>query len=219
LGLDVSALVIVYVCFLFSLSVHEAAHAYVTDSCGDPTPRMLGRITLNPLRHMDIMGTVALPLIMLFNTGGMIMGWAKPVPFNPRNLGNVRRDPMLIALAGPGSNLMLALFTVLVARLLMALEEAQVIGELPRLFLLALVYMVVVNVILLAFNLIPVPPLDGHHILRYFLPPRYEEMLMRIGPYGILIALVVVTMTPFFEYVSRFVMLPLLHLAGLPGLG
>jgi Zn-dependent protease len=85
--------------------------------------------------------------------------------------------------------------------------------------LLALVYMVVVNVILLAFNLIPVPPLDGHHILRYFLPPRYEEMLMRIGPYGILIALVVVTMTPFFEYVSRFVMLPLLHLAGLPGLG
>lgn len=202
--------VLQYICFLFALCVHEAAHAAMANYCGDPTGRLLGRLTLNPVKHADPIGTVLLPLIMLLGSGGGLFGWAKPVPFNPRNLNNMRRDPMLVALAGPGSNLLMALLVAVVFRLLLTVNvfesdvislvfgvgnvNARIVNDTPiflLVFVAVLKYMLIINLLLLLFNLIPVPPLDGHYVLDYILPPSGQQMLQQIGPFGILIAIMV----------------------------
>lgn len=177
---------VMYACLLFSLSVHEAAHAWTAERCGDPTGRYLGRVTLNPLVHMDFIGTLVLPLLMLMTGPGFLFGWAKPVPFNPGNLNDVRRDPVKIAVAGPASNLLIAVVAVLVAKvLIMAAPEA---AEVALPLLLPLIF---INIILMLFNMIPVPPLDGHYILRMFLGEKGNEFLDNIGVFGILIAILV----------------------------
>lgn len=110
-----------YLCLLFALCIHEAAHGWVAERCGDPTARMLGRVTLNPIPHIDVVGTVIMPLAMLLSSSMVsgrvpLLGWAKPVPYNPRNLHNMRRDPVLVALAGPAANLLTAVVTLLVLK-------------------------------------------------------------------------------------------------------
>ncbi|MDZ4860281.1 MAG: site-2 protease family protein [Candidatus Hydrogenedentes bacterium] len=178
-----------YFCFLFSLSVHEAAHAVTADRCGDPTGRLLGRITLNPIKHIDPIGTVVMPLLMFVTGIPYLFGWAKPVPFNPNNLKNFRRDPALIAAAGPISNVLIAVVTVLLLRLGFAVLGVERMMEL-HLVEVGLM-MVAINLLLFLFNLIPVPPLDGGHILRSLLPSGGQQMLDSIGPFGILIAIFV----------------------------
>lgn len=184
-----------YVILLFALCAHEASHAAMANYCGDPTGRLLNRMSLNPLRHIDPIGTVIFPLIMLAFPGIPLFGWAKPVPFNPRNLGNIRRDPVLIALAGPGANLLMAIGSALVARVFAAalglFPGMQVLGILAIVFFL----LAVVNASLMLFNLIPCPPLDGHYVLHYFLPPAGQRAMESIGPFGILIVLVLVQQT------------------------
>ena len=148
---------------------------------------LMGRITLNPLSHIDPMGTVVFPFI-LFIFGGMVIGWAKPVPFIPRNLSNPKRDPALIDFAGPLANLL----TALIVTLLLAVLAATVGYEsMPRKLWEVLELLVYISTILFFFNLIPVPPLDGHHILRPILPDKLERLMMGVGPFGILIALLV----------------------------
>ena len=186
MSLDPASIIIIFSVLLFSLCVHEAAHAAMAYYCGDDTARLQGRLTLNPLAHIDPLGTVILPIVMLTMTGFMF-GWAKPVPFNPAKLNNVRRDPVLIAIAGPASNLMLALFFVLTGRLYFILAGGA--SEVPTLVFTFFLYMVFLNLILMLFNLIPVPPLDGHHVLNYFLPPKGQRAMQRIGPFGIIIAI------------------------------
>ncbi len=190
--LNIGEILLQYVCLLFSLCVHEAGHAAMADRCGDPSARFLGRMTLNPLKHIDPMGTVILPLLMMVTHFPYMFGWAKPVPFNPRNLHNVRRDPMLISLAGPGSNFLIALVSALVLRVIAVLMGMS--PEAPALHILAMVFifLMIINILLMLFNLLPVPPLDGHYILGYFLPPGGQRMLEQIGPFGILIAIVLV---------------------------
>ena len=193
-----AAVLVQYFCLLFSLCVHEAAHAAMADRCGDPSARLMGRATLNPLAHIDILGTVIMPLIMMFSQIPFLFGWAKPVPYNPRNLRNLRRDSLLIAIAGPGSNLLIAALFVLLARissLLMTTDAASSMlspSVLYTLVFLRLIFggMITINLVLAFFNFIPVPPLDGHHILEYFLPPKGQQMLESIGPYGIFIAII-----------------------------
>jgi Zn-dependent protease len=180
-----------FLCLLFSLSVHEAAHAIMANRCGDPTGRLMGRATLNPIPHIDPIGTLILPLVMIFSGVNLLFGWAKPVPFNPRNLRNIRRDPALIGLAGPFSNLMLALTAAAVLKVaVVALgvhdQETLLYGNPVTAIIFSLV---AINLVLMAFNMIPVPPLDGHHLLGSILPFRAQEMLERIGPFGILIAI------------------------------
>ena len=174
-----------YFCLLFSLCVHEAAHASLSNYCGDPSARLLGRMSLNPLAHIDPIGTVVMPLLMIFSGYPFLFGWAKPVPFNPRNLHNLRRDPVLIALAGPTSNLLVGLFA------LIALRTGIQLGLDPRGVpaMTGLVF-VMINLGLAMFNLIPVPPLDGHHVLYYFLPEIGKRAMEQIGPFGIIIAVV-----------------------------
>ena len=176
-----------YACLLFSLSVHESAHAWTAERCGDPTGRYLGRVTLNPLVHMDFIGTLVLPLIMLMTGPGFLFGWAKPVPFNPGNLNDIRSDPVKIALAGPASNLLIAIVAVLVTKVVIMAAPP----EAAEMILPLMLPLILINIILMLFNMIPVPPLDGHYILRMFLGEKGNQMLDNIGVFGILIAILV----------------------------
>jgi Zn-dependent protease len=178
--------VIQYFCLVFSLSVHEMAHAVTADRCGDPTARLLGRVTLNPIKHMDPIGTVFMPLLMMFSSIPLI-GWAKPVPYNPRNLRDIRTGPVAIALAGPISNVLIAVVTVLVLRI--AFLAVGVEPVLESYFMDFADMMVSINILLALFNMIPVPPLDGAALLRFALPESGKQALDSIGPFGILIAM------------------------------
>ncbi len=188
----VFAVGIQYSVLLFSLCVHEAAHAAMANRCGDPSARLMGRLTLNPLRHIDPIGTVLLPLLMLSGAGGMLFAWAKPVPFNPLNLRNYRRDPVFIALAGPGSNLALVIVGALLARVFAVMSGIMPdVAVLPML-VIVFIYFASINAMLMLFNMLPVPPLDGHHVLGYFLPPAGQQMLQQIGPMGVFIVIILV---------------------------
>jgi Zn-dependent protease len=178
-----------YVVLLFSLSVHESAHAWTAFRQGDPTAHALGRISLNPLVHIDVIGTVVMPLLMIF-TGVPLLGWAKPTPVDPRYFKHLRRGQVAVAGAGPLSNLVLAaLFT---AGLFVAVRTLPgPLREQPIVVLLSMGLQL--NVLLAVFNLFPLPPLDGSHIVEWGLPGGMGHRLMRmVAPYGgyILLALV-----------------------------
>ncbi len=184
--MDLSQLVIWIPVFFLALAFHEASHAWMADRLGDPTARSEGRVTLNPLPHIDPMGTIFMPLLIIFFGGGFLIGWAKPVPVNPYNLHYPKRDYMLVSLAGPAANVLTAVtFAILfhlVVFILPGLPQA-----LSEPLLLFLVIGVRLNLLLAFFNLIPVPPLDGSGILQGLLPERYEIMLQQIRPYGFFI--------------------------------
>jgi len=172
-GIDIGQVLVVFLVVLVSLTVHEAAHALSADWLGDSTARRLGRVSLNPLVHIDPIGTIAFPLIALV-TGLPVLGWAKPVPVSPSNLHpNWRQKYMLIAAAGPASNLALAV----AGALLMLTGLAP---DLLRIF-------VVINVFLAVFNMVPVPPLDGGNVLSGMIGGAAADALDRLRPYGFLI--------------------------------
>lgn len=179
----ISEIILQYCCLLFSLSVHEAGHAAMANYWGDPTARLMGRMTLNPIKHADLMGTVILPLFAMVTGFRFLFGWAKPVPFNPRNLTDRRRGPVFIALAGPGSNFLVIVCTVVFLRALSMLPESQTVN----LFIQTLFFLVMINAVLLLFNLIPLPPLDGHHVLEYFLSYEARRKFQQLGPYSLFI--------------------------------
>ena len=178
-----------YVVLLFSLSVHESAHAWTALKQGDPTAQSLGRITLNPLAHIDVVGTVVMPLLMIF-TGVPLLGWAKPTPVDPRHFKDLRRGQIVVSGAGPLSNLLLALLAT--AGLFVAVRMLS--GPLRDQPLVVLLSMVVqLNVLLAVFNLVPLPPLDGSHIVEWTLPNGIGHRYVRaIAPYGGLVLLALV---------------------------
>lgn len=194
---------------IFSIVVHEVAHAYVARTQGDNTAFMLGRITLNPLPHLDPLGSVLLPGIMAL-TGGPILGWAKPVPVNPRNFRNYKRGDILVSLAGIASNLVLAvLFTLLLAATLAAAAafpgQMRLWGVLGAMFQAG----IFINFLLALFNLIPVPPLDGSHVMAHLLPLKLALKYREFGRYGMLILFALL-----FLGALSFVFLPVQYLAG-----
>jgi Zn-dependent protease len=190
---------------VMAFAVHESAHAYVAMRLGDPTAYMLGRVTLNPLKHLDPLGSVILPLLALFYHWPLL-GWAKPCPVTLRNFKNIKRDDILVSLAGPASNLAMAtgaLILLLVFKHAVpgggpAVGAAMAIAthvpgvetdNLSTLFPIALLlyFAVLINLLLFVFNLIPVPPLDGSHVLRQFLPYKVEQVYNRFGGYMLLV--------------------------------
>jgi Zn-dependent protease len=175
--LDVPALIIALLILIFSLSVHEAAHAWSASRLGDDTAKRLGRVSLNPIVHTDPIGTLLLPILAMISNAPII-GWAKPTPVNTRNLGHPRRDHILVTAAGPASNLMIAFVATLVLRL-----NPVEVGPVPMIATQVLL----LNVLLAVFNMLPIPPLDGGQIMMALLPPAIAFRLRFLYEYGFLI--------------------------------
>ncbi len=183
------------VILFFSIVVHEYFHGYIALRCGDPTAKYAGRLTFNPIPHIDIVGTIILPLFLVLSGSSFLIGWAKPVPVNPYNFRNPGIDNVKVSAAGPISNFSLAvIFAVLI------ILTHDLFPSLIEIFNFG----IRINLLLGVFNLIPVPPLDGSHILEYFLPYNMKESYNKIKQYGFIILLVLI-MTPFFNIIFYIV--------------
>jgi Zn-dependent protease len=213
MNLDPAQILFQITAFLFACCVHESAHAWMANRCGDPTAAMLGRITLNPIKHIDPIGTIVIPAIGLYY-GGYMIGWAKPTPVDPRHFRHGVRDDILVSLVGPASNLLIAACSTLalaIIAMVSPLGRELVHGANPPtnsvlqpIVELLLVFLEI-NVLLAVFNVIPVPPLDGSHVLRHFLPEPARRIYDNIGMFGLLIL---------FLWGGRFItamMRPILH--------
>lgn len=189
------AFIIQLAILFFSIIVHEVSHGYVALIKGDPTAKYSGRLTLNPLPHIDIFGTIILPILLVIMHAGIIFGWAKPVPINPYNLRNPKKDMIWIGAAGPASNFGIAIGLSILFR---AGLGHTFIGQF-------LVYAIAINILLAIFNLIPIPPLDGSRILEGVLPYEAQMSYKRIEPFGFLIIF------PLLIILFPFVLLPIMR--------
>lgn len=201
--IDVVGVAFQLIAFLFAISVHESAHAWTANRCGDPTARMLGRISLNPIKHIDPVGTIVMPLIALI-TGFPVIGWAKPTPVDPRNFKNPVADDILTAVAGPVSNFLVATGTVVMMFVIAksSVEGHGLVQTMPFAYRMGIAGMggtsflvpltlflyelMLINIVLGVFNLIPVPPLDGSHVLRHFLSDSARRVYDAVGIFGLL---------------------------------
>lgn len=194
---------------LIAITFHEVAHGFVANKLGDPTAHDRGRLTLNPFAHIDLFGTIILPFI-LFITAGFVIGYAKPVPIDPRNFKNPRRDMAISAAAGPVTNIVLAAISIIAIRLIIA-PLSHVLPETVINTVLAPIYQMlrvsaVINVILALFNMFPIPPLDGGRVAVGLLPVRQAMALSRLERYGFLIVIILF----FFLGIGRYIFPPIL---------
>lgn len=188
--MDIPSIIISLFVILFAITIHEASHGWAAYKLGDPTAHAQGRITLNPIAHIDPIGTILLPVLLIF-MGSPPFGWAKPVPVNPYNLRNPKRDNMLISAAGPLSNLTVAFIAFLLFKILTSLNPAFLARNagLATPLLQILYSTILLNVILAVFNMIPIPPLDGSGILMGVLSNEAAQKYDQIRPYGFFILL------------------------------
>ena len=178
-------MIFLIIILIFSIVIHEVAHGAMANHLGDPTAKYAGRLTLNPIKHLDPIGSVLVPLILIFTGSPILFGWAKPVPINPYNFSDQKYGSAKVALAGPGANLLVALFFGLALRFFPDLIA------LPGLFSI-FSYIVFINILLAVFNLLPIPPLDGSHILFTFLPPEMENIKIFLSQFGFFVLLFVI---------------------------
>jgi Zn-dependent protease len=202
---------------LLSVIIHEIAHGWMALRLGDPTAKMMGRLTLNPIPHIDLIGSIIIPLFSLFAAGSVFIAWAKPVPVNPGNFAHYRRDDLLVSVAGPVSNILMALLCSIVVILLAWANRSVDSSSAPLaaeviLFLIRMFYGgIYLNIVLAVFNLIPVPPLDGSHVLASLLPGKAAAAYARVGFAGIFLILILMRVPAFsdaFHGVIRGLFLP-----------
>ena len=196
---------------LFSVVIHEISHGLMALRCGDPTAKQMGRITLNPIPHIDLIGSIVVPLFSLFATGRIFIAWAKPVPVNPLNFRNYRRDDILVSVVGPFSNLVMALFCA-IASIVLVHGTVLLSGVLPPMavdgfnFLIRMFHGgVYLNVVLAVFNLIPIPPLDGSHVVASLLPDHISEQYRQIGFFGIFLIILLMRNAAFSNFFGSIV--------------
>ena len=178
---DFQTLLIYIIPLLFAITLHEAAHGWVASKLGDHTARMMGRVTLDPTRHIDPIGTIAIPLVLLLSSSGFIFGWAKPVPINFNALRNGKNGMIWVALAGPGANIVMAICWLFVMIIAIKMNITALI-EMGRVGIL-------VNCVLAVFNLLPIPPLDGSRVISALLPNRLAYQYNQLEQYGLYILL------------------------------
>ena len=206
-------LIIVFIPLLFAVTIHEVAHGYVALRFGDGTAKFAGRLTLNPIKHLDPFGSVLLPLLLKISGSPVIFGYAKPVPVDFRNLRNRRLGTLCVAAAGVVTNFIAALICAAILqgiRLFPAFLTSSALAPLTSILIQLMAYSVMINLVLGIFNLIPVPPLDGGRILSMLLPQKYSRQFQTIEPFGILI-LIVLLMTNSLDLFISFFISPLMN--------
>ncbi|MEW6740218.1 MAG: site-2 protease family protein [Nitrospirota bacterium] len=197
---------------LIAIILHEVAHGFIAYKLGDPTAKMLGRLTLNPIAHIDMFGTVLMPLLLfIFTNGQFVFGYAKPVPINPYNFKNPKRDMAVSAAGGPATNILLAILSVLLIKYAVVPASAfvsdDVIAKVIKPLVMMLTASVTINVILASFNLIPIPPLDGGRVLMGLLPHKQANALGKLEPFGMIIVLILVA-----TGMAGYIIMPLIRL-------
>ncbi len=205
----VQHLIIAAIPILVAITFHEVAHGFVANKLGDPTAKMMGRLTLNPLAHIDPIGTIIVPVMLfILSNGAFIFGTAKPVPVNFYNLKRPRRDSALVSAAGPATNIMIAFFSILVYILIQVIFPPSSSSAFNQKIITPLVimvqYSISFNIFIAAFNLFPVPPLDGGRIATSLLPTKYAYHFSKLEPYGILIVLAL-----WFTGIAHYIIVPI----------
>lgn len=195
------------VILIMSIVVHEVAHGWAANKLGDPTAKLDGRLTLNPIKHLDPVGSILIPGLLLITGTPFLFGWAKPVPFNPYNLRNPRRDEALIAAAGPASNIIIAIIAGIILRLFAPM--------LAPLLVSALFLTVVLNLVLAIFNLVPIPPLDGSKILFSVLPQSYTGFRATLEGFGFFLVILFI-ISPLSDFIGPLVFGLAEFLSGIP---
>lgn len=197
---------------LIAIVFHELSHGFVANKLGDPTAKMMGRLTLNPIAHIDPIGTILMPLMLIiFTNGQFVFGYAKPVPINPMNFKNPKRDMAISAAAGPITNLLLAILSIMILKFIVAplsfLLPENISSSVMTPLIMIFRSSVIINVVLAAFNMIPIPPLDGGRVLIGFLPYKQAVSFSKIEPFGFIIVMLLI-----FTGIANYFVIPLVNL-------